>query len=156
MSVSEAKFNFAIRFYEFRNPLGLQCGECGSGGPPACCDDVQHNENCNMTRPFTCDTRFRFLLRPFGAPVETAPNKDFPYFTPSNGGNSDTFNEGPGGLFGLPNPFIITNTSEWMVSYYAIDRKIEPIDVFHSSHREGYSSLLMLWTEMSVTDNSLK
>ena len=115
VSVSEASFNFAVRFYEFRNPLGLQCGECGSGGPPACCDDVQRNESCTNVPPFTCDTRFRFLLRPFGAPLETIPNI-VPYFTPSNGGNSDTFNEGPRGLFGLPNPFTITNTSEWMVT----------------------------------------
>ena len=57
------------------------------------------------------------MLRPFGAPVETAPNSRFPHFSTSNGGNSETFNEGPSGLFGLSNPFIITNTSEWMVSY---------------------------------------
>ena len=116
VSVSEARFNFAVRFYEFRNPLGLQCGECGSGGPPACCDDVQRNESCNMTAPLTCDTRFRFMLRPFGAPVETAPNTGFPYFTPSHGGNIDTFNEGPGGFLSLSNPFTITSTSEWTVS----------------------------------------
>ena len=120
MSVSEAKFNFTIRFYAFRNPLGLQCGECGSGGPPACCDDVQRNENCTNVHPFACDSRFRFILRPFGAPVETAPNTGFPDFTPSSGSNTDTFNEGPGGLLGLSNPFVITNTSKWMVSYFTI------------------------------------
>ena len=109
-------YNFTIRFYEFRNPLGLQCGACESGGPPACCDDVERIENCTNVRPFTCDTRFRFLLRPFGASVETAPTGDFPYFIRSNGGNSDTFNEGPGGFLALPNPFTINNTSEWTVS----------------------------------------
>ena len=118
MSVSKASYDFSVRFYEFRNPLGLQCGECESDGSPACCDDVQRNENCSMTQPFFCDTRFRFLLRPFGAPVETAPNTSFPYFTPSNSGNSDIFNEGPGGFLALPNPFTITSTSEWMVRYY--------------------------------------
>ena len=71
VSVSGANYVFAVRFYEFRNPLGLQCGVCGSGGPPACCDDVQRNENCTNVPPLTCDTRFRFLLRPFGAPLET-------------------------------------------------------------------------------------
>ena len=124
MSVSEAKFNFAIRFYEFRNPLGLQCGECGSGGPPVCCDDVQRNESCTNVRPFACDTRFRFLLRPFGSPLETAPNTGFPYFTPSNGGNSDTFNEASGGFLALPNPFTITSTSEWTVRYYTKTKQI--------------------------------
>ena len=121
VSVSEANYVFTVRFYEFRNPLGLQCGECGSGGPPACCDDVQRNENCNMTRPLTCDTRFRFLLRPFGAPVETAPNTGFPHFTPSHGGNSETFSES---LLGLPNPFTITSTSEWTVRYYTKTKQI--------------------------------
>ena len=116
MSVSEANYEFTVRFYEFRNPLGLQCGGCESGGPPVCCDDVQRQENCLNTPPRTCDTRFRFLLRPFGAPLVTAPTRDFPYFTPSNGGNSETFNEGPGGFLSRPNPFTITNASAWTVS----------------------------------------
>ena len=59
------------------------------------------------------------MLRPFGGPVETAPNTGFPYFTPSNGGNSDAFNEGPHGFLALPNPFTIDNTSEWTVSHYS-------------------------------------
>ena len=62
------------------------------------------------------------MLRPFGSPVETAPNIGFPYFTHSNGGNSGTFNGGPHGLLCLPNPYIITSTSEWTVSDYAIDK----------------------------------
>ena len=113
-------YQFIIRFYEFHNPLGLQCGECESGGPPACCDDVSRTENCineeQEVGPRRCDTRFRFLLRPFGASVETAPSGGFPHFTPSNGGNSDTFNQGRGGFLGFPNPFIINSTSEWTVS----------------------------------------
>ena len=117
VSASEARYKFTIRFYEFHNPLGLQCGECGSGGsgPPACCDDVERNESCKMMKPYTCDTRFRFMLRLFGASVETAPS-NFPHFTPSNGGNSDTFDEGSGGFLGRPNPFTINSTSEWTVS----------------------------------------
>ena len=48
--------------------------------------------------------------------METAPDRQFPEFTASNGGNSDTFNEGPGGFLGLPNPFIFTVTaSAWPV-----------------------------------------
>ena len=110
-----ADYQFTIRFYEFRNPLGLQCGVCESGGPPTCCDDLLQ-ENCVSTPPRTCDTRFRFMLRPFGAPVETAPSGGFPRFTPSNGGNSHTFNEDPGGFLALPNPFTIVNSSNWTVS----------------------------------------
>ena len=116
VSISEANYEFTIRFYEFRNPLGLQCGECGSGGPPACCDDVNRTENCVNVAPLTCDTRFRFLLRPFNSSVETAPSGRFPHHTPSNAGNSDVFNEGPGAVVGSPNPFTITNASEWTVS----------------------------------------
>ena len=113
-------YNFTVRFYEFRNPLGLQCGECESGGPPACCDDVERIENCineDQNRgPRRCDTRFRFLLRPFGASLKTAPDTGFPHFTPSNGGNSDTFIVGPGGFLALANPFTINSTKEWTVS----------------------------------------
>ena len=117
MSLSEASYNFSVRFYAFRNPLGLQCGECGtSGGLPACCDDVQRRENCSMIRPFTCDTRFRFLLRPFGASVETAPNTGIPYFTPSSGDSSETFNEGSISFLGLSNPFTSSSTEAWPVS----------------------------------------
>ena len=115
-SICEANFKLNVHFYEFRNPLGLQCGERESGGPPTCCDDVERTENCINVAPLTCDPRFRFLLRPFGASVETAPTGGFPHFTRSNGGNSDTFNEGPGGFLALPNPFTITNTTEWTVS----------------------------------------
>ena len=115
VSISEvANYEFTIHFYEFRNPLGLQCGECGSGGPPACCDDMERTENCANE---ACDTRFRFILRPFGAPVETALVSGFPYFIRSNGGNSEIFHEGPGGFLSLPNPFTITQSAmEWTVS----------------------------------------
>ena len=116
MSVSEANYEFTIRFYEFRNPLGLQCGECGSGGPPACCDDVQRTESCvnEANGPLRCDTRFRFLLRSFGASVDTAPSRGFPYYNAGNiMPNSINFT---GGFVNLPNPFTITNESEWMVS----------------------------------------
>ena len=63
------------------------------------------------------------MLRPFGAPVETAPNTGFPYFTPSNGlTNSLTFSEGPSGLLAAPNPFTITScrTETWTVSIFIL------------------------------------
>jgi hypothetical protein len=111
-------YEFTIRFYEFHNPLGLQCGDCESGGQPACCDEERNDNatNCKNDAPFNCDTRFRFILRPFGASIETAPNDKFPYFTPSHGGNSEVFKEGPGAFAALSNPFTITSTNEWTVS----------------------------------------
>ena len=120
VTISEANYNFTVRFYEFRNPLGLQCGACESGGPPACCDDVQRTENCinedAAVGPRRCDTRFRFTLRPFGASVESAPTGGFPHFTPSTGGNSDAFLVGAGGFLARSNPFTINSTREWTVS----------------------------------------
>ena len=118
--ISEANYDFTIHFYEFRNPLGLQCGQCESGGPPACCDNVNQTENCTNededSGPHRPDTRFRFLLRPFEASVETAPSRGFHLFTPSNGGNSHTFNLGPGGFLALANSFTVSSTTEWTVS----------------------------------------
>ena len=112
VSIAEANYDFIVRFYEFRNPLGLQCRACESGGQPTCCDDAQPNsEVCTNLQP--CVTSFVFLLRPFG---ETAQTGVFYLLTRSNGGNSETFNEGPGGFLALSNPFTITNTSEWTVS----------------------------------------
>ena len=34
VSIMKQIMNFLIYFYEFRNPLGLQCGEYESGGLP--------------------------------------------------------------------------------------------------------------------------
>ena len=48
--------------------------------------------------------------------METAPNTGYPYFTRSSGDNSAVFNEGPGGLLALPNPFTITRNEAWTVS----------------------------------------
>ena len=114
MSVCKADYEFSIRFYEFRNPLGLRCGECGSGGQPTCCGDVQQKENCLNEPPLSCDTTFRYLLRPFGESVETVPTGGF-HSTPLSGVNSETFNEE---FLGRENPVTITNTSAWTVSLH--------------------------------------
>ena len=111
MSVCKAGYEFSIRFYEFRNPLGLQCGACGSGGQPACCDNIRRTENCLNEPPLSCNTTFRFLLRPFEEPVETVPTGGF-HSTPLSGVNSETFDEG------RENPVTITNTSAWTVSLH--------------------------------------
>ena len=91
MSATEARYELTVCFYEFRNPLGLysvvhvmRLVDCNQ---PAACDDVQQKENCTTIAPRTCDTRIRFLVRPFEYPVNTAPNTGYRHFTPSNGGN---------------------------------------------------------------------
>ena len=119
VAIVQADFEFTILFYEFHNPLGLQCSQCSSNaaGHPVCCDDIHRMNNCTNVAPYTCDTRFRFMLRPYGAPIGTAPSRDFPYFTPSNAGNSHTFPMGrPGGFLALPNPYTISHGGPWTVS----------------------------------------
>ena len=106
---------------------------------------------------FSCDTRFRFLLRSFGASVETAPTGGFPYFTPTkfyHGGNSETFNKGPRGFNAFSNPFsITTDTSETACEWTVLNNIIILYDCnpwyIHATllflmlaHWEGYSSLL--------------
>ena len=113
-----ANFQFIIVFYEFQNSLGLQCSLCSAGGRPSCCDDVERFENCTNIRPYTCDTKFRLMLRPYGSPIETAPLHGFPYYTRSNTGNSYHFPIGPHGFLTLPNPFNITDIGPWTVSEF--------------------------------------
>ena len=113
VSITEASYDFIVRFYEFRNPLGLDCEVCEVGGLPSCCDASQQNsETCTNSLP--CATGFVFLLRRFGS-VNVDRTVVFAHSTPGNGGNSATFNEGPGGFLALSNPFTITNGSEWTV-----------------------------------------
>ena len=42
-------------------------------------------------------------------PVETAQNGGFPHLTPSNGGSSVTFGEGPGEFLAISNLFTINS-----------------------------------------------
>lgn len=111
-----ADFQFFIAFFEFQNSLGLQCSLCSAGGHPSCCDDIKRFENCTNIRPYTCDTKFRLMLRPYGSTIETAPQHGFPYYTRSSGGNSLNFPIGPRGFLTQPNPLNITNIGPWTVS----------------------------------------
>lgn len=116
IALVQADFEFSARFYEYENPLGLQCSQCRDGGSPACCDHGQRFNNCISTPPYTCDTRFRLMLRPYGSLIETAPLGGFRYFTPSSSTNRHVFSVGPGGFLALPNPFTIAQTGPWAVS----------------------------------------
>ena len=116
IALVQADFDLSALFYEYENLLGLQCSQCSDGSSPVCCDHEQRFNNCISTPPYNCDTRFRLMLRPYGSPIETAPLRDFPYFTPSSGANRYTFPIGPGGFLALPNPFIITQIGPWTVS----------------------------------------
>ena len=114
----KANYDFTVRFYEFRNPSGLQCSQCLTGGQPACCDNPERNVLCSLNR---CETGFRFMLRPYEAPVDTAPTRDadFPYITPATGGSSRIeFEAGSRAFLGLPNPFTLTSADRWNVRHF--------------------------------------
>lgn len=114
--MSLANYDITVRFYEFRNPLRLQCSQCLNGGQPACCDNPESNVSC--ANP--CETGFRFMLRPYEAPVDTAPirNEDFPYLTPATDSNRRIeFDTGSRAFLRLSNPFTLTSTDRWNVRY---------------------------------------
>ena len=111
-----ANYDFTVRFYEFRNQLRLQCSQCLNGGQPACCDNPESNVSCINS----CETGFRFMLRPYEAPVETAPtrNEDFLHITPAtDGSHRIEFERGSRAFLRLSNPFTLTSTDKWNVRY---------------------------------------
>ena len=144
----QAKFDFTVHFYEYWNPTGL-CGECGIDGIPACCDDTTLTDNCSNIGVKRCDTRFRFILRPYGASVKTAPSDNYEYYTRSVTNEiHDTFKQGSGGFLSLPNPHTSYNTTAWTVSINTVSNSFV-VCLYKSNFvsalcREGYSYILML------------
>ena len=71
-----------MNFINYTNPTGL-CAECetrledvtsADQLTPVCCDEWPfRSDNCDNTGEARCDTRFRWTIRPFGAPLETRP-----------------------------------------------------------------------------------
>ncbi len=125
----KANYEFTVRFYKFRNPHGLQCGQCLNGGQPACCDNPERHIFCTSN---ACETRFRFMLRPYEAPVDTAPTKNtsFPYITPASSGNRHMeFTTGSRAFLGLPNPFHLTSTDQWSVSISTVSIRLPLLQI---------------------------
>ncbi len=140
----------------YTNPTGL-CAECAvplSGVAsadqlvPVCCDDQPlRNTNCDNTGEGRCDTRFRWIIRPFGASLETRPPSEPnaanpPYFfTNCNNSNSTcpfsemstTFGQGPVALLGVTeNPLPVSNKTSiiaWTVSSCLFHRTV--FDIFY-------------------------
>ncbi len=122
-----------VNLVNYTNPTGL-CAECQTplntsnpeGTVPVCCDEMPYNsDNCTNTRDARCDTRFRWTIRQFGAPLETRPEEGFAGFTDCNLTNatcpfseiSATFSQGPTGFLGVTeNPLMMPNSSSWTVS----------------------------------------
>ena len=152
-SVVRAKYDFSVLFYEYFNPTGL-CAECGTGGTPACCDNFNFTSQC-LHIVESCDTAFRFIQRPYGALVETAPDRGYDDYTRSHTNREhEVFNEGKGGFLSLENPHTRANLTAWNVSARktCITLKVIPsswnvhfmkanILTLHSNcfFREGYS-----------------
>ena len=133
-----AKFNLTVSFTHYTNPSGL-CAECNTRLnltfpnldtiEPVCCDESVSTENCNNTGNSSCDTRFRWILREFGASYETRPASALPgepsvYNYSPCGRISDcpfsemsqTFEQGETAFLGEPNPFLFSSSMPWAVS----------------------------------------
>ncbi len=110
------------------------CNKCWPAIVPVCCDDrLLRNTNCNNTREESCDTRFRWTIRPFAASLETRPSN---ILNPGNPTNyfftncptspnsvcpfpqvSTTFPQGPLGFLGVAaNPLPVVSGTMWTVS----------------------------------------
>ena len=138
------EFILTVNLVNYTNPTGL-CAECSfplshvasaDQLVPVCCDDRPlTNTNCNNTGEERCDTRFRWIIRPFGASLETRPetvvNADNPPYSfthcpmsPSTcpfSEMSTTFSQGPTALLGVtqnPLPVSNTNVTAWTVSSF--------------------------------------
>ncbi len=141
-------FVLTVNFINYTNPTGL-CAECAVSlsdvasadqlPPPVCCDDRPfRNTNCNITGEESCDTRFRWTIRPFGASLETRPpsvpnpgNPSNYFFTncPTSPNSvcpfpqvSTTFPQDPLGFLGVAaNPLPVVSGTPWTVSYLVIE-----------------------------------
>lgn len=132
-----ANFTLTVKFTHYTNPSGL-CAECHtrlnltSPNPesivPVCCDETALTENCTNTGNLSCDTRFRWILRAFGASLETRPASALPkepsVFNYSPCGQisdcpfsemSRSFEQGEMAFLGEPNPFLFNSSMPWTV-----------------------------------------
>ncbi len=150
-----------VNFINYTNPTGL-CAECShplsdvasaDQLPLVCCNDQPFtNTNCNNTGEERCDTRFRWIIRPFGASLETRPvtipnAANPPYFftdcvmSPSTCPFSEmctTFGQGPTALLGVaPNPLPVSDFTIWTVSSCSI--YLHHFNYYNN--RDEYSSL---------------
>ncbi len=136
-----SEFILTVNLVNYTNPTGL-CAECAvplsdvanaDQLVPVCCDDLPlRNTTCDNTGEERCDTRFRWIIRPFGASLETRPPSipnavNPPYFfTNCNSFHSTcpfsemntTFGQGPTALLGVtenPLPVFGTDFITWTV-----------------------------------------
>ena len=137
-----ANFTLTVNFTHYTNPSGL-CAECSTRLNltfpnldtivPVCCDETvsteNTTENCNNTGNSSCDTRFRWTLREFGASFETRPASAILWETPVYNYSpcrkisdcpfsemSRTFEQGETAFLGEPNPFLFSSLMPWAVS----------------------------------------
>ncbi len=148
--IIQVRANFVLRvnFINYTNPTGL-CAECAvllsdvasvDQLVPVCCDDQPfRNTNCNNTGEESCNTRFRWTIRPFGASLETRPvtmpfAANPPYFftdctlSPTLicpfSEMSRTFLQDPLGFLGVAsNPLPVVSRTMWTVSYLVFEGK---------------------------------
>ncbi len=125
-------FMLFVNLVNYTNPTGL-CAEClrplntsnPEGTIPVCCDEQPYKPgNCTNTGGASCDTRFRWTTRTFGATLETRPTSGYAGFTdctlsPSTcpfNEMSQIFSQGPRGILNVTdNPLIVTSAHLWTV-----------------------------------------
>ncbi len=132
------KFILTINLVNYTNPTGL-CAECrtrlinvtsADQLVPVCCDDLPVvTANCDNSLR-TCDTRFRWTLRTFGASLETRPGMGYSFtdckMSPSTCPFSEVnkkFYQNPTAILGVsPNPLLVSNLTltSWTVSSFSL------------------------------------
>ena len=137
-----AEFTLTVNFINYTNPTGL-CAECetrlkdvtsADQLTPVCCDELPFiSDNCDNIGGARCDTRFRWIIRPFGASLETRPlsmpgaavppyfftDCDPPGASCPFSEMSTTFDQGPTGFLGVvanPLPVDPRGLTTWTVS----------------------------------------
>ncbi len=123
------EFILTVNLVNYTNPTGL-CAECHSNTTidfgPVCCDQLPYTSgNCTNTGEERCDTRFRWVIRPFGASLETKLGVGYNFTDCTMSPNtcpfselSTTFDQGPAALLGVTeNPLPVSNLAiVWTVS----------------------------------------
>ncbi len=144
-------FELLVNLINYTNPSGL-CAECltrldqvtnATQLVPVCCNDEPISAGkCDNTGDTSCDTRFRWTIRPFGASLETRParattpsteNPPPPlyFFTDCTLSTntcpfseiSATFSQGQTGFLGVTeNPLVVSepDLATWRVSIMSI------------------------------------
>ncbi|XP_064403217.1 uncharacterized protein LOC135348800 isoform X2 [Halichondria panicea] len=124
------EFILTVNLVNYTNPTGL-CAECqtrlinitsADQLVPVCCDELPFiSGNCDNTGEERCDTRFHWIIRPFGASLETRPSMGYLFTDCTKSPSTCPFSEmstafglGPTALLGVTsNPLPVSGFTMW-------------------------------------------